>query len=408
MIYKRGKKGLYWYKFVWQGQLVRESTKQGNDKVARQMEAAHRTSLAKGEVGIREKKPAPMLKEFLKQEFLPYAETAHISRPRTLRHYKQGSDMLLRSKIVGLAIDQISDQNAQHFAAEYARLSPSGINRGLRTLRRALNLAYQWGRIEKPVRIFLAKGENQRDRVLTDKELHDYLAACPQPWKDCATIIAEEGMRPGEVFVLQWQHIALNDGGGLIRIADGKSKAARRVLPMTPNVYALVQGRHEAAGRPAEGWVFPSASSEGHFNGDVASKQHTRALKDSCVQQFEPYVLRHTALTNLAKKGADAHTLARIAGHSSIVITMRYVHPQADAIERAFAMAHGKVNRKRPSLSRGGIAKVSTTGPILSGVGTKLGTIEKHGEKSPALSGAVKSTERLSGQGFTTGAGRGT
>ena len=41
-IYKRGE--VYWYKFMWQGKLVRESTKQGNDKVARQMEAAHRTS----------------------------------------------------------------------------------------------------------------------------------------------------------------------------------------------------------------------------------------------------------------------------------------------------------------------------------------------------------------------------
>jgi hypothetical protein len=29
-------------------------------------------------------------------------------------------------------------------------------------------------------------------------------------------------------------------------------------------------------------------------------------------------------------------TLARIAGHSSITITQRYVHPQADATERAF------------------------------------------------------------------------
>ena len=32
MIYKRGK--VYWYKFMWQGRLVRESTKQKNDKVA--------------------------------------------------------------------------------------------------------------------------------------------------------------------------------------------------------------------------------------------------------------------------------------------------------------------------------------------------------------------------------------
>ena len=55
-IYKRGE--VYWYKFMCQGRSVRESTKQGNDRVARQMEAAHKTSLAKGEVGIREKKPA--------------------------------------------------------------------------------------------------------------------------------------------------------------------------------------------------------------------------------------------------------------------------------------------------------------------------------------------------------------
>ena len=54
MIYKRGKKRIYWYRFMWCGELVRESTHQRNDKVARQMEAAHRTSLAKlrDEVGL--------------------------------------------------------------------------------------------------------------------------------------------------------------------------------------------------------------------------------------------------------------------------------------------------------------------------------------------------------------------
>ena len=45
--------GVYWYKFMWNGKLIRKSTKQGNDKVARQMESAHRAALAKGEVGIR-------------------------------------------------------------------------------------------------------------------------------------------------------------------------------------------------------------------------------------------------------------------------------------------------------------------------------------------------------------------
>ena len=80
--YKRN--AIYWYRFQWQGKLIRESTKQGNDKVARQMEAAHRTSLAKGEVGIREKRPSPTVREFLQRNFLPYIETRHAAKPGTL------------------------------------------------------------------------------------------------------------------------------------------------------------------------------------------------------------------------------------------------------------------------------------------------------------------------------------
>jgi hypothetical protein len=38
-LYKR--RDVYWYKFMWKGKIIRESTKQGNDKVARNMESAH-------------------------------------------------------------------------------------------------------------------------------------------------------------------------------------------------------------------------------------------------------------------------------------------------------------------------------------------------------------------------------
>src|ERR1700680_4921776 len=82
MIYKRG--DVYWYKFMWQGKLVRESSKQGNDKIARQMESAHRTSLAKGEVGIREKKVTPTLAEFCSLRVEPWAK----ARFETVCHKK--------------------------------------------------------------------------------------------------------------------------------------------------------------------------------------------------------------------------------------------------------------------------------------------------------------------------------
>jgi integrase len=252
--------------------------------------------------------------------------------------------MIKRSALASLRLDELTEEHAQVYAAEFRHLSPSGINRGLRTLRRALNLALKWNIIDKPVKVELAKGEIQRDRVLSATELDAYLSKCQQPWRDCAAILADEGMRPGEVFSLQWQHILLSDDEsetGMIQVVDGKSKAARRILPMTPAVHRILKARRIAAKMPSAGWIFPSGSKDGHLTVDgLAKAQHKKALQDSGVAPFPPYTLRHTALTRLGEaSGGDVFALARIAGHSSISITQRYVHPQAETIDRVFAKA---------------------------------------------------------------------
>ena len=75
---------------------------------------------------------------------------------------------------------------------------------------------------------------------------------------------------------------------------------------------------------------------------DTTKKQHRKALVDSKVTPFVLYSLRHTFLTRLGASGCDVWTLMRIAGHSSIAMSMRYVHPHADTIDRAFAALDGQ------------------------------------------------------------------
>jgi integrase len=359
-IFKRN--GIYWYNFWFNGKHIQESTKQANPKKARNAEAKHRSALADGELGFRERQTIS-LTDFLKNDFLPFVESKFAAaKPKTLRYYQYGAATLQKSDFASLNIDEITDQHAGRYAAKKASLSPSTVNCGLRTLRRALALAYQWGKLNKPAKITLAKGELQRERVLSDDEANLYLGACPQPWKDVATIMLGTGMRPGEVFSLRWEHVLLNGTGGLLQITDGKSRAARRMLPLVPKVYAVLKARSEAGG--SSPWIFPADTKSGHLEGHSAKNQHAAALhainaaarknKQPNGQQgtgklkpFPPYTLRHTALTNLAAAGCDAFTLARIAGHSSITITQRYCHPQADAIERAF----GKLTDK-PQLAK--------------------------------------------------------
>jgi len=120
------------------------------------------------------------------------------------------------------------------------------------------------------------------------------------------------------------------------------------MLPTVPAVFAALRAHWDAPGRPESGSTFPAESKSGHLDRDTAKTHHRKALETieqkakgegmkTPVKRFPPYTMRHTALTRLAEAGCDAFTLARIAGHSSITISQRYCHTQADAIERAFA-----------------------------------------------------------------------
>src|SRR5215467_6194833 len=170
MIYKRGK--TYWYKFVWQGKLVRESTKQGNDKVARQMESAHRTSLAKGEVGIRDKKPSPKLSDFIDNRFEPWARaTFEKTSPKTwLDWYRVGLRAIKNHKrLADLPLEELTSEKIAAFAAhrQTEGKQTSTINSSLRVLRRVLRMAVEWGALEVAPTVKMLPGEKHRERVVT-------------------------------------------------------------------------------------------------------------------------------------------------------------------------------------------------------------------------------------------------
>src|SRR5436190_5722522 len=262
-IYKRG--NVYWYKFMWQGQSVRESTKQGNDKVARQMEAAHRTSLAKGEVGIREKKKAPTVSEFAEKQFLPWAESTFSAKRKTWLYYRNGVRRLKPyAPLASAALDdkRLGELVSGYIAHRQAKgLEVSSINRELQVLRRLLHLAVEWGLIEQAPKIKLLTGEKHREFVLSAVEEAKYLASAREPLASVATVLVDTGLRPEECYRLRWEFVTwLNGRHGTLMVTHGKTAAARRVLPMTPRVRAILENRWEALGRPIEGYVWPAPS----------------------------------------------------------------------------------------------------------------------------------------------------
>jgi integrase len=321
MIYERG--NVWWYEFVFKGERIRESTHQGNGRVARQMEAARKTQLAKGEVGIKELKRAPGLANFMRNSFIPHLETTKSGKPNTIAFYKACiANLLAWPKLAESRLDEIEADTVTAYAARRAGAGKSvaTVNRELATLRRALRLAKKWGDLATaPPEITLNKGERSRERVLTTEEESAYLSAAEPLLRSVATIMLDCGLRPDEVYRLRWRE---NYRDGRITIHEGKTKAARRSVPVTPRVAAVIEMRRAGNSSP---WIFAAPTKTGHIDQSSIKKAHRRALKASEVASFVVYDLRHTCLTRWARH-MDPFTLKKLAGHESLDTTMRYIH----------------------------------------------------------------------------------
>ena len=262
-IYKRG--GVFWYKFNFNGQCIRESAKTGNSKTARDIESAHRTSLARGEVGLRERKTAPSFMEFCEKRIEPYA------KPRSCWiWYRAGMRALLKyGELASARLDEIRGETAAGFVAWRLGqgIAAASINGNLRVLRRILRLAVNWGVIESAPKIEMLTNEARRERVVTSVEESAYLNKAKPLLKDVATVLFDTGLRPDELHRMTWENISWPNGRyGTILVIKGKTGAARRLIPMTPRVVGVLEARWKAQDKPAQGWVWPAPTEEGHIN----------------------------------------------------------------------------------------------------------------------------------------------
>jgi site-specific recombinase XerD len=228
-IFKRG--SVYWYHFLWDGRHVQRSTKQGNPRVARQIEAAYKTALAKGEVGIIERKKAPGFKAAMKA-FLDWSEGEHEAHPATHRRYKVSSIALL-CHFGDEAIDRITPEAVEAFKTARAlesatargkekgkrkstgkRIRPATLNRELACLKALFNHALKQDfTFRNPVsRVEFLPENNEQTRVLSYDEQEKYLDVATPMLRDVATLMLETGMRPEEVYRIKPENVNLAGG----------------------------------------------------------------------------------------------------------------------------------------------------------------------------------------------------
>ncbi|MCZ6905071.1 MAG: tyrosine-type recombinase/integrase [Acidobacteria bacterium] len=333
-----------------------------NKTAAQQAETIRKAALLERRAGIARKPLPPKFEEYV-PKFLAWSKQQH--RDKTYKLHRTNCHLLLRY-FTGKYLDDITSGMVEDFklarirevrsnARDGRAVTSATVNRALTTLRLMFNHAARGGlAVSNPTTgvTWFDEGPG-RMRIITFEEEMAYLQAASQPLRDIARIMLDTGMRPEEVFRIEFAN--LNFDRWTIFNPLGKTPAAKRTVPMTEEVWNLLKSRAIAVkGR----YVFPSPK-----NPDTpikgVRKGHDKSVARARIEDhFKLYDLRHTYATRAVMGGVDLPTLAALLGHTSISMTMRYVHPAEEHKREAvgklenfkFAEARKLAERVRGSL----------------------------------------------------------
>jgi integrase len=150
-----------------------------------------------------------------------------------------------------------------------------------------------------------------------------------------AIIILECGCRPDEVFRICVEDVNLPER--VLSIQSGKTKNARRPVPLTDAIVEVLKRRISQAKGPH---IFPFRKGFGSPNWNKPMSQlwnaHKEALQKSKIRPpFTLYDCRHTYGTRAIEGGINPLSLMRLMGHANLATTNRYVHLSQDHLAEA-------------------------------------------------------------------------
>jgi integrase len=246
---------------------------------------------------------------------------------------------LIHSELGGVMLHSITPEAIEEFTrTRSTQVGPSSVNGSLRTLRRALKLAEEWKLIIKAPKIKLLTSEHCREFVISDEVLTKMLAHddCTELLSVLIPFLIDTGLRISEALALTWEHVGLKPKQGArlgwIYVDKGKSKYAKRHVPLTARSLSVLTRVQKGSKSP---FVFPAENGE-QLSRHWPSEQF-RTLRDAMKlpKDCVIHACRHSFCTRLGEAGADAFVIQRLAGHSSITISQRYVHPTPARLEDA-------------------------------------------------------------------------
>lgn len=259
-------------------------------------------------------------------------------RANTLLSHRQALKSLLPT-FKGHFLVEISPAMVSSWYSSRRSKAPVAANREMFFLKLMFKKAKAWFETERDPTASVEMGDEPETniRVLTDDEAARLLDAAEPKARPIIQVLLTTGLRKTEALSLRWdypgwdldtklKHSIVSLRRGVIRVPSLLAKSDKsREIPLSPELEAFFRSLQ--------------AESKSDLVFGVKEIWHwlKRAADAAGIKGLTVHHLRHTAASRMLKAGVDVKTVQEILGHSSLDITLRYLHTDSTAKRDAIA-----------------------------------------------------------------------
>ncbi|HEY8034702.1 MAG TPA: site-specific integrase [Methylobacter sp.] len=200
---------------------------------------------------------------------------------------------------------------------------------------------WEWTQDNPVKRVKKPKVSNDRVRFLDNDERQRFLKVCQESSNKqlylCVILAMSTGMRQAELMELTWKDVDIK--AGFLLLNKTKNGEKRRV-PLSGHGLELLR-EHAKLRRLDTPLLFPGKKDP--LNPIDLRRPFENAVKLAEIEDFHWHDLRHCCASYLLMNGASLPEIAKILGHKTLAMVMRYSHMSNDHASGIVASMNAKI-----------------------------------------------------------------
>ena len=320
-----------------------------NLTIAREVEAALKSDLVRGEFDISEHRMQgkPLTLADVWGKYLPWAKEHKKSWKDDEYYYRAHIEPRFGSKaladITALDVEKMKSELKKGKSSRGTPFAAQTIKHQLVIVRRLFNLARKWNLYDgkNPVdSVSMPKVDNQKTEMLTEEETRRLLDTLDNwPCRESAAFVRFAmltGFRRGELMRLAWNDIDLERATVTLR-----NPKSGKTITLAVSTQALDAIR----GLPVTSdLVFPGKGGMTRYDFKGPWQRIHRAA--GLPEDFRFHGLRHHFASMLVSNGIDMAVVSKMLTHKDLSTTQRYAHLSPGALQQAARRAGELLTRK--------------------------------------------------------------